>query len=149
MQLRDLNDVLQIERHSFPTPWSRRAFVSELTENSYAFYLVARRGGRVVGYLGSWFVLDEAHITNVAVHPDARGQGVGRLLMEQIIERTESRGCRRITLEVRRSNQIAQNLYSSLGFAFKGVREGYYTDTHEDAFVMVREAPPRSVDGPS
>lgn len=139
MTLHDLDEVLYIERASFTTPWSRRAFITELTENHYALYLVARRGDRVVGYAGMWIILDEAHITNIAVHPACRGQGVGTLLMQAVVERTTARGCRKVTLEVRRSNLVAQHLYERFGFRFQGVRKGYYTDTGEDAFVMVRE----------
>lgn len=139
MRVEDLDAILVIERASFPTPWSRRAFLSELTENAYARYYVAKVGGRVIGYAGTWAVLDEVHITNVAVHPSWRHQGIGRQLMEAIVTRADENRCRRVTLEVRRSNLVAQRLYESFGFVRRGVREGYYTDTHEDAFVMVRE----------
>jgi ribosomal-protein-alanine N-acetyltransferase len=138
MKLTDIDDVLEVERLSYPTPWSRRAFISELTENAYAHYLVARAGGRVIGYVGMWLILDECHITNVAVHPAYRRQGVGRLLMQSAIEFTEAAGGRHITLEVRRTNLVAQHLYQSFGFQSVGVRKGYYTDNHEDAFIMVR-----------
>ncbi|MHB1842779.1 MAG: ribosomal protein S18-alanine N-acetyltransferase [Sulfobacillus sp.] len=144
MALADLTQVLEIEHLSYPTPWSRRAFVSELTENAYAHYLAAKSGSRLVGYVGMWLVLDEAHITNVAVHPTVRHRGVGRLLMETAIDLTEEHGCRTITLEVRRTNQVAQTLYRSLGFQMTGVRKGYYTDNGEDALIMVREKPPAS-----
>lgn len=139
MTLEDLEQVLTVERLSFPTPWSRRAFITELTENGYACYLVVRKGAQVLGYAGIWLILDEAHVTNVAVHPDQRGKGIGHLLMAEIVRRCEERGCSRITLEVRRSNQIAQHLYASFGFVSRGVRKGYYTDNHEDAFIMVRD----------
>jgi ribosomal-protein-alanine N-acetyltransferase len=139
MKLTDLDDVLEVERRSYATPWSRRAFVSELTENAYAHYLVARHDGRVIGYVGMWLILEECHITNVAVHPDWRGRGVGKLLMGSAIAFAEAAGARRITLEVRRSNLVAQHLYESFGFRNVGVRKGYYTDNHEDAFIMVRE----------
>lgn len=144
MALADLPQVLEIEHLSYPTPWSRRAFVSELTENAYAHYLAAKSGSRLLGYVGMWLVLDEAHITNVAVHPASRHQGVGRLLMETAIHLTEEHGCRTTTLEVRRTNQVAQSLYRSLGFQVTGVRKGYYTDNGEDALIMVRERPPEA-----
>ncbi len=142
MTLSDLPEVLEVEHLSYPTPWSRRAFVSELSENAYAHYLAAKSNGRLIGYVGMWLVLDEAHITNVAVHPSFRSQGVGRLLMETAIHLTEEHGCRSITLEVRRSNLVAQSLYRSLGFQMTGLRKGYYTDNGEDALIMVREHPP-------
>jgi len=137
MRLQDVDQVLGIERRSYPTPWSRRAFVSELTENAYAHYLVARLGQRVVGYIGMWFVIDEGHITNVAVHPDARNRGVGRQLMQAAMDLARLSGGVRVTLEVRISNAVAQHLYSSLGFQTVGVRRGYYTDNGEDAYIMV------------
>ncbi len=139
MRVEDLDAILVIERASFPTPWSRRAFLSELTENAYARYYVAKVGGRVIGYAGTWAVLDEVHVTNVAVHPSWRNQGIGHRLMEAIVAQADASRCRRVTLEVRRSNLVAQRLYESFDFVRRGVREGYYTDTHEDAFVMVRE----------
>ena len=137
MQLGDVDQVLVIERRSYPTPWSRRAFVSELTENAYAHYLVARMGQRIVGYIGMWFVIDEGHITNVAVHPDFRGKGVGRQLMQAAMDLARLQGGVRITLEVRVSNYVAQGLYTSLGYKKVGVRRGYYTDNGEDAYIMV------------
>jgi ribosomal-protein-alanine N-acetyltransferase len=144
MKLTDIDEVLEVERLSYPTPWSRRAFISELTENAYAHYLVARARGTVIGYVGMWLILDECHITNVAVHPDYRGRGVGRLLMQSAIAFTEAAGGKRITLEVRRTNLVAQHLYESFGFRNVGVRRGYYTDNHEDAFIMVRDQEERS-----
>lgn len=136
MMLKDLDHVLEIEQKSFPTPWSRRSFVSELTENVYAHYVVAEQNGTIVGYSGMWVILDEAHITNIAVRPESRGQGIGEFLLRDMIERSKSRGARRMTLEVRVSNTVAQNLYKKLGFQARGRRKGYYSDTGEDAIVM-------------
>lgn len=142
MRLDDLPGVMEVERLSYETPWSRRAFVSELTENAYAHYLAAKKGGRVVGYVGMWLILDEAHITNVAVHPDYRAIGIGRLLMESAILLAQEHRCPKITLEVRRTNLVAQRLYKAFGFQMAGLRKGYYTDNGEDAFIMVREEGP-------
>lgn len=148
MRLRDLGDILKIERLSFPTPWSRYAFLSELLENDRAYYLVARlvpttrprpRRPRPVGYVGVWLVLDEGHITNVAVHPEFRGHGVGRMLMQAVENLVREKGGKRMTLEVRRSNLVAQNLYRSLGYKSAGVRRGYYRDNNEDAFIMWKD----------
>lgn len=142
MVLADIDAILQIEKASFTTPWSRKAFVAELSENHYAHYLCARLGERVIGYGGMWLVLDEAHITNIAVGPRARGHGVGRRLLEGLLATGYEKRCLRYTLEVRRSNIIAQKLYESCNFQQKGVRFGYYTDNYEDAFIMVREELP-------
>lgn len=139
MYLSDLDRIMEIESRSFPTPWSRNAFQSELVENTFANYLVLDFHGTVVAYGGMWVILDEAHITNVAVHPDYRGHHLGELMMQGLIERAKRLNARRITLEVRRGNIIAQNLYKKLGFVQLGVRRGYYTDTHEDAFIMWKD----------
>lgn len=139
MRVRDLNDIMVIERLSFATPWTKAAFLSELLENDRAHYLVARADGKPVGYVGIWLVADEGHITNVAVHPDYRSRGVGRRLMEAITELARRKGARRLTLEVRKSNIRAQRLYESLGFKSVGVRRGYYRDNNEDAIIMWRD----------
>jgi ribosomal-protein-alanine N-acetyltransferase len=139
MEVRHVAGVLEIERRSFPTPWSERAFVSELTHNAYAHYLVALRGARVSGYAGMWLILDEAHITNIAVHPLERGRGLGDRLLSELERRAAAQGCRRMTLEVRPSNAVAQALYRKHGFEARGRRPGYYSDTHEDAIVMWKD----------
>jgi len=136
MSLEHLVPVAAIEAASFPVPWSLQAFVQELLENSLAEYLVALRNGEVAGYAGAWVILDEAHVTNVAVRPDLRRLGIGRLLMEKLLERVFFLGARRVTLEVRVSNRQAKALYESLGFCTKGVRRGYYEDNKEDALIM-------------
>lgn len=140
MTLNDLDGVMAVEHTAFVTPWSRRAFVTELTENAYAQYIVAKMDGEVVGYAGMWLILDEAHVTNIAVHSRHRGKGIGERLMLELIAIAKANGCRRMTLEVRRSNLPAQQLYAKLGFEARGVRRGYYTDTREDAIVMWKDA---------
>ncbi|MCG0240037.1 MAG: ribosomal protein S18-alanine N-acetyltransferase [Firmicutes bacterium] len=139
MTLADVDGVVAVERLCFLTPWSRQAFVRELTENPHARYLVARAGGTVVGYAGMWLVLDEAHVTNVAVHPDWRRQGLGERLMRGLMDWARAEGATRMTLEVRVSNQPAQELYRKLGFQPSGIRRGYYTDTGEDALIMWKD----------
>ncbi|MCL6611035.1 MAG: ribosomal protein S18-alanine N-acetyltransferase [Peptococcaceae bacterium] len=131
-----LDQVMAIELKSFPIPWSHRTFMFEVTENDFAFYIVALLNGRVAGYAGMWIVLDEAHVTNVAVHPELRGRGVGRALMTELLGRAAVLGADRITLEVRVSNRAARSLYKSLGFVEKGLRRKYYSDNNEDAVIM-------------
>jgi len=144
MRQSDLDSVMNIEKASFPTPWSRNAFLSEIYENSRACYLVARQNGKVIGYVGIWVILDEGHITNLAVHPDFRRRGVGERLMRAIMDYARSKGAKRITLEVRVSNLGAQKLYEKLGFVSVGIRPGYYHDNGEDAMIMWKnEQPPR------
>ncbi len=142
-----LEQVLAIERESFPIPWSRQAFMFEVEENDLAFYIVALANKRVVGYAGMWAVLDEAHITNVAVHPDFRGRGVGRALIMELLARAAVSGAAMVTLEVRVSNHIARNLYRSAGFADRGLRRGYYSDNGEDALIMGLKLYPANGDG--
>lgn len=149
MRVRDIGGVLEVEKLSFTTPWSRAAFMSELLSNERAYYLVAknaaRRGplpwntGQVIGYIGVWILYEEGHITNVAVHPDYRHQGIGRRLMETVTAVCAAKGVKRMTLEVRQSNIIAQRLYRDLGFVSAGIRPGYYQDNNEDALIMWKE----------
>jgi len=139
MRLSDIDEVLEIEKLCFPTPWTRRAFVSELNENVYAHYIVARSNGRLAGYAGMWVILEEAHITNIAVHPAYRRQGLGRLLLHELMERARVRHATAMTLEVRTSNLVAQTMYTRAGFQVRGLRKGYYTDTKEDAIVMWKD----------
>lgn len=133
-----LDGVLVVENLSFMIPWSRNAFVDELTKNELAIYLVALSGSQVVGYGGFWKIFDEGHITNIAVHPEFRRCGIASKIMEKILEVCDSDHIRGITLEVKRSNTAAQKLYEKYGFKTEGVRKGYYSDTGEDALIMWR-----------
>lgn len=145
MYVSDLGQVMQVEHLSFPTPWSKNAFYGELLDNPRARYLVAVWRGRVIGYIGMWLLFDEAHITNVAVHPRYRGHHLGRRLMERGEELARQHGIRRMTLEVRKSNAAARHLYESLGYRAVGVRPGYYRDNNEDAIIMWKNPPPEMV----
>ena len=136
MTLNDVDGVAAVEAATFPTPWSREAFVSEM-KNVAARYLVAEKAGKVIGYAGAWIILDESHITNIAVLKDERGQGIGRALTAGLMQYLSNLGAAYATLEVRRSNEVAQNLYKSLGFIKLGVRKRYYEDNGEDALIMV------------
>ena len=136
----DLDEVLDIERASFTTPWSRAAFRYEILQNRVARCLVIRAGGGpVLGYLCLWEVAHEIHVTNLAVHPAHRRQGLGRALLGPLLEEARGRGITLAFLEVRPGNTDAIRLYEGLGFRVIGRRKGYYFDTGEDALVM--EAP--------
>jgi [ribosomal protein S18]-alanine N-acetyltransferase len=137
MTMSDIDAVHSIEADSFTTPWSRGAFEDELTENKCARYLVAESEGEIVAYAGAWLVLDECHITNIAVRRDKRGRGYGRLVTMKLIQYATNLGASYISLEVRRSNLVAQSLYKSLGFLQMGCRRKYYEDNGEDALLMV------------
>ncbi|ADI01344.1 ribosomal protein S18-alanine N-acetyltransferase [Syntrophothermus lipocalidus] len=135
MEPEDLDQVMSIEEVSFPTPWSRESYEGEM-QNRLAHYIVGDHEGQVVGYAGIWLIIDEGHITNVAVHPDWRGQGVGEILLNALIALAMIRGVQRMTLEVRPSNLPALRLYRKLNFLPIGLRRQYYSDTGEDAIVM-------------
>ena len=129
-----VNEVLEIERLSFPEPWSQEMLEREITLMISHFY-VAVLENRVVGYGGYWHINDEAHIVNLAVHPDFRSRGYGRALLEFLIRLMESQGVCKAFLEVRKSNLRAQKLYESLGFRVTGMRPNYYNNK-EDAILM-------------
>jgi [ribosomal protein S18]-alanine N-acetyltransferase len=136
MRLEDVAAVHEIERLSFRTPWPAYAFEQELRGNRLARYVVARAGDMVVGFAGLWLMADEAHITTFSVHPDWRRQGIGRQLLLSLVDLAVAIGARRMTLEVRASNEAAQALYRTFGFDVAGRRPRYYTDDDEDALVM-------------
>ena len=144
MRLKDVDEVAAIEQAVFARPWSRDSFRQELTRNAAARYLVAEEDGHVVGYAGAWIILDESHITNIAVREDARGRGLGRRLTQELLQTLSSLGACYATLEVRVSNLRAQQLYKSLGFVSVGKRKRYYEDNGEDAFLMVCEHLPEA-----
>ncbi len=139
MTLDDVAGVQEVERSSFPVPWPANAFRHELTQNRNAHYIVAREGERIVGYAGLWLMVDEAHITTFAVHPDARRRRVGERLLQRLFEIATDVGAEWITLEVRASNLAAQRLYEKYGFKRAGVRRRYYSDNSEDALIMWTE----------
>ena len=132
----DVPAVHEIERLCFRTPWPAYAFEQELRGNRLARYVVARAGDRVVAFAGVWLMVDEAHVTTFAVHPEWRRQAIGRQLLLNLAEISAAIGARRMTLEVRVSNGAAQALYRSFGFEIVGRRPRYYTDDGEDALIM-------------
>lgn len=137
MTMLDVPAVAALEAASFPQPWSQQAFEYEMRENPVARYLVVERAGQLLGFAGAHLIFEEGHITNVVVARSARGQGLGRALMDALMQYAANLGARYLTLEVRESNQAAISLYSSLGFIRVGVRRGYYQDNREDALLMV------------
>lgn len=147
MALPDVDAVYLIERDTFARPWKRDDFVREMTVNACARYLVAVEKNEIIGYAGAWIVLDEAHVTNVAVRKDARGRGVGKKLTQALLQYAANLGVQYVTLEVRKSNLTAQNLYFALGFEKVGVRKRYYEDNGEDALLLLcQRMPPADPD---
>jgi ribosomal-protein-alanine N-acetyltransferase len=137
MKIEDLEAVLDIEILSFPTPWSRNAFLYELLENERAvYYVVYNSMNKLIAYIGMWVIFDEGHITNFAVHPAYRHQGVGKFLLSHFIKVAREKKVKHLTLEVRRTNTVAQELYQKMGFVHMGVRKKYYLDNNEDALIM-------------
>ena len=136
MLRRHLRSVIRIEQQVYPRPWSMGLFMSELGYRGSRAYLVARVGGRVVGYGGMMLVTDDGHVTTLAVDPAWHRQGLGTRLLHALATVAIDRGAKNLTLEVRASNHAAQELYRAFGFAPAGIRKGYYVETKEDAIIM-------------
>ncbi len=136
MEERDLDRIMEVEKSCFTTPWSRQSFLLEITKNQLAKYFVAEVDGIVAGYGGIWLILDEGHITNIAVSEDYRRLGLGKKLLEELIKLCEKYEISSMTLEVREDNEPAKELYKSYGFVEGGRRTNYYHDVGKDAIVM-------------
>lgn len=141
MQMEDIPAICEIEQEAFTTPWTAGAFQNELTNNQFARYMVMECDGEVAGYGGMWLIMEEAHVTNVAVRKQYRGKKLGERLMRELQNTASFFGAVRMTLEVRPSNHIAIHLYEKLGFYSVGLRKGYYTDNREDAMIMWADLP--------
>ena len=145
LALGDLLEIEEIERRSYPTPWSRSMFAGELAKPSSiclgAFGVGDDDGGGATlhGYLIVSRYVDAWHVMNVAVDPDHRGRGVATMLLERLFDLTADDARRGYTLEVRVSNERAISLYERLGFRSRGLRRGYYTDNREDALIMWKD----------
>jgi ribosomal-protein-alanine N-acetyltransferase len=143
LQLRDLNGVEEIERASYPTPWSRSMFAGEVAKpSSICLGAFDTEDDRLAGYLIVSRYVDAWHVMNIAVAPDYRRHGIAKRLLNDLFERTGDDGKRGYTLEVRVSNKDAIKLYEQIGFRSRGVRRGYYTDNREDALIMWRDPEP-------
>ncbi len=142
MEAEDLPEVLRIDRLSFPTPWPERTYRYELAENPSAHLYVAEavEDGRraVIGYVGFWLIVDEMHISTLAVDPTYRRRGIGEHLLRAALERAADQGAELATLEVRVSNDAALKLYRKHAFEVVGRRPRYYQDNGEDALLMTR-----------
>lgn len=136
MTVEDIDSIIVVEHDAFTVPWTGTAFYNELTTNQFAKYIVMEYENEIIGYCGVWIVMDEAHITNIAIHSKHRGKGFGELLFRYMIELAKMYGAKKMTLEVRVTNYTAQNLYKKLGFVPGGIRKNYYSDNGEDALVM-------------
>ena len=139
MTVEDIDRVFEIEALSFTTPWTKEAFYKEVVENTLAEYLVLTLFDEVIGYGGMWLIMDEIHITNIAVAPEHRGKGYSSVLVAALVQFGKEKRFNHMTLEVRVSNHVAISLYEKFGFVGVGKRPKYYIDTNEDALVMWKE----------
>ncbi len=136
MRLEDIEHVSRLERRCYTLPWSSSAYVTEVG-NPSAHYVVAKdEAGTLLGYAGMWVVMDELHVTTIAVDPAQRGRRIGERLLLNLIEESIPRGAERATLEVRERNVAAHSLYLKYGFEDVAVRKNYYSDNNENAIIM-------------
>ncbi len=136
MALADVAEVVRIEALCFPSTWPQNAFYNEIQDNKLAHYFAGRIGDRIAVYGGIWVILEDSHITTLAVHPDFRGRKYGELMLLHLLDETIARGASWVTLEVREGNVVAQNLYRKYGFTVVSTRRAYYSDNSENALVM-------------
>lgn len=144
MTLDDVEAVHAIETDTFAMPWRKEDFVKEMTQNRCARYLVAEQDGKVIGFAGAWLILDEGHITNIAILKEHRGKGYGIALTGALMQYAANLGVAYLDLEVRKGNIPAQNMYKKLGFFKVGERKKYYEDNGEDALLMVCDKLPEA-----
>lgn len=143
MTAADVPQVHVIEEATFASPWSEQSLMDEMERNACARYLVAEEpDGSIVGYAGVWAIFEEGHITNIAVESAHRRQGIGRALLAALMQYAANLGVQYLTLEVRRGNLAAQELYKAFGFVKLSVRKNYYEDNGEDALLMVCDSMP-------
>lgn len=136
MLLADIPAILEIDQASFPTPWTEEVYRHELTNNEYAKYFVVETEEEIVGYIGLWIVLEDAQVTNIAIRPNYRGYKIGEKLFGFAVSYLMEAEVQRLSLEVRESNKIAQNMYRKFGLVAGGLRKNYYKDNGEDALLM-------------
>ncbi|MBP2259035.1 ribosomal-protein-alanine N-acetyltransferase [Virgibacillus campisalis] len=136
MEVKDIPQVMEVELASFQTHWPEDIFHQEVVENQHAHYFVMVLDNKIIGYAGLWIVLDDAQITNIAILPKFRGNKLGEKLFQYVAYQAMKNGVKRLSLEVRKSNVIAQKMYRKFGLVPGGIRKNYYTDDQEDAIVM-------------
>ncbi|MDA8196536.1 MAG: ribosomal protein S18-alanine N-acetyltransferase [Actinomycetota bacterium] len=136
MRKKDIEGVLSIEKLVHPKPWSYNVFLSEISNTKERSYSTLRLNGEIVGYSGVMYILEDAHITNIAVSPAHQGKDYGSALMFALVTEALKHGSKNLTLEVRVTNKPAQKLYTNFGFMPVGIRKGYYQENNEDAMIM-------------
>ena len=144
----EIDEVLAVEQASFTNPWTREMYLTELGHEGISFVYLARDAERrMIGFCSFWRILDELHINNLAVLPTHRRQGVASALLTSVLREGARLGTRRVTLEVRLSNDAARRLYERFGFSVAGVRREYYSNPVEDAIVLWRDDPMHPMHG--
>lgn len=138
MELEDLDRIVELEHILFTSAWNKSDFIYELLENQFSFNYVLEADNQIVGYVGVWLMYEQAQITTIGVDPAYMRRGLGRMMMQEMIELAMNQGCEKMSLEVRVSNQKAISLYESLGFETVTIRKDYYQDNHEDAYLMIK-----------
>lgn len=137
MRAEDVDDVIKIEQSAYGEHhWSKASFLNEIGNELALYYSAISPDGKLVGYAGCWHILEEAHITTIAIAPEYRRRNYGQAVLRRIIDDCYKSKIKYITLEVRVSNIAAINLYSKYGFSSFGTRKGYYQDNNEDALIM-------------
>lgn len=136
MEQLDIKDVMEIDQQTFTSPWNEEIFIHEVNENNYAHYFIVETDKEIIGYVGLWIVYEDAQITNIALLKKYRGYKIGEKLFGYALQYAHKQGAERLSLEVRMSNIVAQNLYRKFGLVPGGIRKKYYTDDNEDALVM-------------
>ena len=136
MTIQDVEQVMEVETDAFSSPWTKEIFENELKVNHYANYIVYELEDKIIGYCGFWLIAGDAQITNIAIHSSYRGEKRGEELLEAAITLIKGMDGKRVSLEVRESNVVAQGLYRKFGMEKGGIRKNYYQDNAEDAWVM-------------
>ena len=136
----DIENVVQIEADAYGEHhWSKSSFYEEIKNNLAKYYVAKLPSGELVGYAGTWHIIDEGHITTIAVKKEHLRKHIGEAIIVKILDDCYNEGIKYLTLEVRASNSPAISLYSKYGFESLGTRKGYYQDNHEDALIMWTE----------
>lgn len=139
MELQDVDEVVEIEKELFATPWDKEALCYELEKNAFSTILILENDNEVVGYLGMWLLGDQTQITTLGIKKICQQKGYSKLLMDKCVAITKEQGYQNINLEVRVSNFKAINLYKKYDFKIVATRKNYYQDNHEDAYLMIKE----------
>lgn len=139
MILTDVDTIEALEKELFTSPWSKEDFLYEIERNDFSRNLVLENHGKIIGYIGFWLLGDQCQITTIGVKKKAQGNGYSKILLDSCMQESIQRKYPSITLEVRVSNRVAISLYQSCGFKIVATRKNYYQDTHEDAYLMLKE----------